>query len=46
VQRTFKKVQKLCKSKSSDLEFARVYIPKDENNPEKGKRPLGVPKPE
>lgn len=44
VKRDLRKLKKLCKSKSTDLDYKRVYIPKDENNPDKGYRPLGVPK--
>jgi hypothetical protein len=42
------KVKDLCKSRSTEIKFRRVYIPKNENLPLEGKnvRPLGVPSPE
>lgn len=43
VKRTLLKVRKLCKEQATEIKFARVYIPKDENDPTKGYRPLGVP---
>lgn len=39
------KVKVLCASKSTEIKFKRVYIPKNEDLPMEGKnvRPLGVP---
>jgi hypothetical protein len=44
VKRTLQKVRRLCKTRDHNIEFSRVYIPKSEDDPSKGVRPLGVPK--
>jgi len=41
-----RRVIKLLKTWDTRLKFRRVYIPKDERDPSKGLRPLGVPSPE
>jgi hypothetical protein len=43
VKKTLMKVRKLVKAKATNLQYSRVYIPKDENDHSKGMRPLGVP---
>jgi hypothetical protein len=39
----YKKVTKLCKELSTQIEIQRVYIPKKPGHPDKYGRPLGVP---